>query len=344
MLDEKIQNRIKQAQRIGVTTHIRPDGDAIGSLLGFGLALIGSGKDVQMVLRDGLSQTFRHLEGSELIKKSFEGDCDLYVVLDCSDLKRTGGVLDGKTVGLAVDHHITNENFAELNYVNPEAVATSAILAEKMPVWGLRITREIARALLTGIISDSIGFRTSNTTAKSLRLAANLMERGANITELYNKALLSRSYEATHYWGYALSRMQHEGTLVWTSLTLQDRIDSGYQGNDDADLINVLSSIDPLDIVVLFVEQKATLVKVSWRARAGLDISKLATSFGGGGHPAASGAEINGSLDEVQNLVLGATRIFLEQIKMNENNKNTSAGEPLASFPPHNGGKMLNGE
>ena len=330
MLDEKIQNRIKQAQRIGITTHIRPDGDAIGSLLGFGLALIGIGKDVQMVLRDGLSQTFRHLEGSDLIKKAFEGDCDLYIVLDCSDLKRTGGVMEGKTIGLAVDHHITNENFAELNYVIPEAVATSAILAEKIPVWGMHINQKIARALLTGILSDSIGFRTSNTTAKSLRLAANLMERGANITELYNKALLNRSYEATRYWGFALSRMQHEGTLVWTSLTLQDRKDSGYLGNDDADLINVLSSINPLDIVVLFVEQKATLVKVSWRARAGLDISRLATSFGGGGHPAASGAEINGSLDEVQNLVLNATRIFLEQIKINNKNEIFSAGKTLA--------------
>jgi phosphoesterase RecJ-like protein len=319
MIDEKIQNRIKQAQRIGITTHIRPDGDAIGSLLGMGLSLKAIGKEVQMVLRDGISHTFRHLEGSDLIKRTFESDCDLYVVLDCSDLKRTGGVVEGKTIGLVIDHHITNENFGELNYVNPEAVATCAILAEKASSWGLPITLEVARALLTGIISDSIGFRTSNTTARSLRLAANLMDHGANITELYNKALLSRSYEATNYWGYALSRLQHEDNLVWTSLTLLDRKSSGYQGNDDADLTNVLSSIDPLDIAILFVEQKADLVKVSWRARAGLDISRLATSFGGGGHPAASGAEINGSLEEVEKLVLNATRTFLEAIKINDN-------------------------
>jgi len=319
MIDEKIRNRIKQAQHIGLTTHIRPDGDAIGSLLGFGLALQAVAKDVQMVLRDGVSQTFRHLAGSGQIKRTFESDCDLFIVLDCSDLKRTGGVVEGKTIGISVDHHITNENFAELNYVCPDAVATAAILAEKFPAWGLPINRDIASALLTGIISDSIGFRTSNTTAQSLRLAANLMDQGANITELYNKALTNRSYEATSYWGCALARMQREGTLVWSSLTLQDRKLSGYQGNDDADLINVLSSIDPLDVAVLFVEQKPDQVKVSWRARAGLDISRLAASFGGGGHPAASGADINGSLEEVQNLVLDSTRKYLQQIRMIEN-------------------------
>ena len=329
MLDEKIRDRIKRAQRIGITTHIRPDGDAIGSVLGFGLSLKAVGKDVQMVLRDGLSQTFKHLEGSEQFTQKFDGDCDLFIALDCSDLKRAGGVLDGKPIGLAVDHHITNENFAELNYVNPEAVATCAILAEKLPIWGLPITREVARALLTGILSDSIGFRTSNTTAKSLRLAADLMERGANITELYNKALLSRSFEATSYWGYALSRLQHEGTLVWTSLTLEDRKKSGYSNTDDADLINVLSSIDPLDIVVLFVEQKGNVVKVSWRARAGLDISRLAVSFGGGGHPAAAGAELSGSLEEVQNLVLGATKTFLKQLLITENKATNNAGSPI---------------
>jgi len=315
MLDEKIRNRISEAKRIGITTHIRPDGDAIGSSLGLGLCLLAAGKQVQMVLRDGLSHTFKFLEGSDLYQTSFTEECDLYIAVDCSDLKRVGGVLDGKTVNIAIDHHITNENFAEINYVCPDAVATAAILAEKVPAWGLTIPPAAARAFLTGILSDSIGFRTSNTTAHSLRLAANLMDRGANITELYNKALLSRSFEAAQYWGFGLSRLQREGTLIWSALTLEDRKKSGYTLTDDADLINVLSSIDPMDVVVLFVEQKNNIVKISWRAKAGLDISKLAASFGGGGHPAASGAEISGTLEEVQNLVLQATRSYLSQIR-----------------------------
>jgi phosphoesterase RecJ-like protein len=160
-------------------------------------------------------------------------------------------------------------------------------------------------------------------------MAADLMDRGANISELYNRALIYRSYSATNYWGFALARMQHEDNLIWTALTLQDRANSGYNNNDDADLTNILSSIDPMDVAVLFVEQKADQTKVSWRARQGLDISPLAASFGGGGHPAASGAEINGTLEEVQNLVLTATRKYLEQLKVSDSNgSNTMGGRP----------------
>jgi len=324
MTENLIKQKIDQAQHIGVTAHIRPDGDAIGSVLGLGLSLLAAGKQVEMVLKDGVSNSFRHLVGSELIKRSFSADCDLYIVVDCSDLKRTGGVLDGKTVGIVIDHHITNENFAELNLVEPSSVATSAILAQKLPAWGYPITQDVARALMTGILSDSIGFRTSNTTSASLRIAADLMDLGANISELYNKALINRSFAATNYWGFALARLQHEDNLVWTTLTLQDRANSGYSGNDDADLTNILSSIDPLDIAVLFVEQRADLTKVSWRARSGLDISSLAASFGGGGHPAAAGAEISGSLDVVQRLVLEATRNYLDTTKDTDTNEGNS--------------------
>ena len=324
MTENLIKQKIDQAQHIGVTAHIRPDGDAIGSVLGLGLSLQAAGKQVEMVLKDGVSNSFKHLAGSDQIKRSFSADCDLYIVVDCSDLKRTGGVLEGKTVGIVIDHHITNENFAELNLVEPSSVATSAILAQKLPAWGYPITQDVARALMTGILSDSIGFRTSNTTSASLRIAADLMDLGANISELYNKALINRSFAATNYWGFALARLQHEDNLVWTTLTLEDRANSGYSGNDDADLTNILSSIDPLDIAVLFVEQRADLTKVSWRARSGLDISGLAASFGGGGHPAAAGAEISGSLDVVQRLVLEATRNYLDTTKDTDTNKGNS--------------------
>lgn len=326
MIDEQIKEKFSKAHLIGITAHIRPDGDAIGSLLGLGLSLIAAGKKVEMVLRDGVSQSFRHLEGADQIKREFSGDCDVYVVVDCSDLKRTGGVLDNKKVDICIDHHITNEKFATLNVISPEAAATCEILTERLPRWGLHLTRAAARALLTGIISDSIGYRTSNTTSKSLRLSADLMDLGANISELYNKALTYRSYEATNYWGFALTRLQHEDNLVWTSLTLEDRANSGYTGNDDADLTNILSSIDPMDVAVLFVEQKPDLIKVSWRARAGLDISSIAASFGGGGHPAAAGAEIKGSLAEVQKLTLDATRKYLDQVKVIDSNSQLNTG------------------
>lgn len=315
MIDDMIREKIAGASSIGITSHIRPDGDAIGASLGLGMALLNIGKKVQVVLKDGISSTFRHLPGANLVKRTFEPGIDLMIVDDCSDLIRTGGVLEDRIPDINIDHHITNELFAEVNLVEPDSVATSAILAKHMPFWGLSFTPEIAKTLLTGILSDSIGFRTSNTTSESLRLAAGLMDVGADISELYNKALLTHSYEATKFWGFALARMQRENGLVWTALTLEDRKASGYFGNDDADLTNLLSSIESYEVAVLFIEQSATRTRVSWRSAGEFDISNLAHELGGGGHPNAAGVELEGTLAEVQEKVLRMTQDYLKQVK-----------------------------
>ncbi len=315
MIDDMIREKIVGASSIGITSHIRPDGDAIGASLGLGMALLNIGKKVQVVLKDGISSTFRHLPGADLVKRAFEPGIDLMIVDDCSDLIRTGGVLGDRIPDINIDHHITNELFAEVNLVEPDSVATSAILAKHMPFWGLSFTPEIAKTLLTGILSDSIGFRTSNTTSESLRLAAGLMDVGADISELYNKALLTHSYEATKFWGFALARMQRENGLVWTALTLDDRKASGYFGNDDADLTNLLSSIESYEVAVLFIEQSITRTRVSWRSAGEFDISNLAHEMGGGGHPNAAGAELEGTLAEVQEKVLRMTQDYLKQVK-----------------------------
>jgi phosphoesterase RecJ-like protein len=191
-------------------------------------------------------------------------------------------------------------------------VATSAILAKYFPAWGLDYNKPIADALLTGIVTDTLGFRTSNVTSEALRLAAMLMDLGANLAVMYERALVSKTFEAARYWGSGLGKLQREDNLVWTTLTLADRQSVQYPGNDDADLVNVLSTIDS-DIAVIFVEQKNSHVKVSWRARSGYNVSKIALQFGGGGHAAAAGADIAGNLETVQKQVLEATRVMITQ-------------------------------
>ena len=137
-MDEKlavqIKNIIGEANKILITSHIRPDGDAVGSLLGLGLALLAAGKEVQMVLADGVPAPFKHLAGSEWITKRTKGEVDISIVLDCSDLQRVGATIKGDEVPtLNIDHHITNLNFAQFNLVNPETPSTAEILAETDP-------------------------------------------------------------------------------------------------------------------------------------------------------------------------------------------------------------------
>lgn len=305
-----IKERLDQANKIMITSHIRPDGDAIGSLLGLGLALMNSGKTVQMVLADGVPSSFKHLEGSSLIVKEPGNDHDTFITVDCADYKRVGKAFENIGIpDINIDHHKTNENFGTLNLIEPEEVATAAILANHLPAWGLQVTKPVADALLTGIITDTLGFRTSNTNPSALRLCAMLMEAGSNMPDLYMRSLVHKSFHAARYWGAGLSRLEQENGIVWGTLTLEDRKRTGYSGNDDADLINLISSINGNKVGMIFVEQSDHHVKISWRAlEEGIDVSPIAKRFGGGGHAAAAGADISGSLQEVQSTVLKATK------------------------------------
>jgi len=312
-IDLAIRDRLGGAQSLLLASHVRPDGDAVGSLLGLGLALQNAGKTVQMVLADGVPSSYHHLPGAAQVSRVAETGFDTFVTVDCADFKRAGKPFQSLSQpDINIDHHITNEHFGKLNLIDGDEVATAAILTRHLPSWGLEITRDVAANLLTGIIADTLGFRTSNTTPEALRQAADLMDTGVDMPDLYMRALVRRSYPSARYWGAGLSRLQQEGGIVWTALTLDDRKAAGYGGDDDADLINLISSIDGSQVGVIFVEQVDGHVKVSWRAlETGVDVSALARHFEGGGHAAAAGADIPGTLAEVQPRVLATTREML---------------------------------
>ncbi len=304
--------KISRAQRILIISHIRPDGDAVGSLLGLGLMLEDLGKDVNLVLEDGVPLVFHHLTGADRVFREVSGIYDLVIVVDSSDTDRIGSILDeyGEP-DVNIDHHPTNTHFAELNLVKVDAVSTTEIIYLIAKELAYPLTLPIAEALLTGLLTDSLGFRTSSSNPLTLRIAAELQELGANLPELYRKAMLEKSYEAVQYWGRGLSRIEMEDGLVWTSLSLEDRQAADYPGRDDADLINILSRIRDAYISVIFVEQKDGTVKVSWRSQPGYDVAEVALQFGGGGHKPAAGAEIRGDLYQVQKDVIEATKKIL---------------------------------
>lgn len=312
-ISDAVSRRLADAQKIVIASHVRPDGDAIGSALGLGLALMQAGKSVEVILADGVPSSFKFLAGSELAKKEPSGACDTFITVDCADFKRTGKVFENfGQPDINIDHHKTNENFGKLNLVEAEEVATAAILTKYLPQWGLEISQPVAAALLTGILTDTLGFRTSNVAPAALRQAAALMERGANLPEIYMQSLVRKSFPAAKYWGAGLSKLESKGGIVWGTLTLADRKAAGYGGNDDADLINLISAIEGNKVGMIFVEQTNARVKISWRAlQADVDVSQVAKHFQGGGHAAAAGADIDGNLADVQKEVLQVTRNLL---------------------------------
>ncbi|MCC6568724.1 MAG: DHH family phosphoesterase [Anaerolineales bacterium] len=310
-----IKRRLAKANNILIASHVRPDGDAIGSLLGLGLALKNAGKTVQMVLVDGVS-SFKYLEGSEFVVREPKEGYDTFITVDCADFRRVGKAFENfGQPDINIDHHKTNEKFGALNLIEADEVATAAILANYLPKWGYEITKPVAAALLTGIVTDTLGFRTSNTNPSALRVSAKLMETGVDLADLYMRSLVHKSFPAAKYWGAGLSKLEQKDGIVWATLTVEDRKRAGYGGNDDADLINIISAItgNGNKVGMIFVEQNDNHVKISWRALdPSVDVSKVAKHFNGGGHAAAAGADILGALSEVQPVVLKSTREILD--------------------------------
>ena len=311
---ERIRQKIDQSQAPLVLSHERPDGDAIGSLLAMGLALKRMGKQPSMAMVDGVPSRFQFLPGAADVRKQPPASYDLLIILDCSDMDRIGFDLAelGKLPGINIDHHPTNERFAEINYVNHEAAATAELLYHLFLQLNIPIDAEISECLMLGLLTDTIGFRTSSVHPGLLRTAADLLENGAHLTDLYHRALNQRSFLGAQYWARGLLHLERDGEMLWTELTLEDRLAVGYPGNDDADLVNLLTTIESPKIVLIFVEQTGNKVKVSWRSKVGYNVARVATSFGGGGHEQAAGAMIIGALDEVKAKVLEATQKVLD--------------------------------
>jgi phosphoesterase RecJ-like protein len=308
--------RLAAARRVLLITHVNPDGDAIGSLLGLGLALRAAGKDVVMACADPVPEVYRFLPAADEISMAPEGPFDLVAVVDVSEIARIGAIrdrLDGPP-DLQFDHHITNPGFAELNFVDVRAASTAELLAELLPGLGLALSHEVAQCLLTGLVTDSLGFRTSSTTTKTLAIAQQLMQAGAQLHTVYDLALFKRSYSAVRLWAQGLAHLHLKHRMAWARISLEARKASGYQGLGDADLINILTTIREAAVALVFVEQADGKVKISWRSVPGINVAEIAAEFGGGGHAAAAGAEVPGTLEEVETRVLAATRARLKAV------------------------------
>lgn len=312
---ETVQQMIEGANSIAVISHERPDGDAIGSLLATVIAFGREGKAITAHLVGGLPSRYTFLPGADAVSDTLPDAADLWVFVDASDIDRSGFPPDQipAQIDIQIDHHPTNTRFARVNIVDDEAASTTQILFDLLVALGVEIDAAVASNLLVGLVTDTIGFRTHNVTPRVMEVAAELMRRGAGLAEIYEKTLSERTYVSVHYWGKGLNRIKRSNGLVWTSLTLSDRKEVGYPGSDDADLVNILARIEEAHIALVFVEQSASSVKVSWRSTPEFDVSKTAFAFGGGGHKQAAGATIEGTLEEVEAQVLAATEALLTQ-------------------------------
>ncbi len=316
-MDPRIPELILKAQRILVVTHISPDGDAIGSLLGLGWALRALSKPAVLVCADPVPPPFYFLPGYQEIVQEPTGLFDLVIGLDASDPFRLGEpwqqVDELDVPVIIIDHHVTNLYFGTVNWVDTTAAATAEMIVSLVEALGVPLNANIAQCLLCGVVTDTRGFRTSNTTPRTMAVATRLMEAGADLNQITEQTLNRKPIAVLRLWGMALPRMQMRGRILWTTVTREMREEAGVNENGDGGLVNVLISANEADVAVVLTERGEHEIEVGLRAKPGFDVSQVALALGGGGHPQAAGCTISGSLEEAQERVLTALEESLRQ-------------------------------
>jgi phosphoesterase RecJ-like protein len=306
---------IQSAHQPLLICHINPDGDAVSSLTGLGLALHQIGRKPIVACSDPIPAPLHYIPGTAAIVQDVSDTFDLVIALDSSDLKRLGKFPQMPTFGnvplLNIDHHLTNLNYGAVNLVDPQASSTAEVVLRLLEFMACPLDAEIATSLLTGIVTDTRGFRTSNVTIQVMESVLRLMKAGATLPYITHHGLNRRPTAVILLWRAALTRLQVEDCIIWTSIPLALRREVGYAGNGDAGLANFLISADDADVAAVFVESEDGRIEVGLRAVPGCDVAQVALQLGGGGHALAAGCTLPGPLEEVQAQVLTVLRADL---------------------------------
>ncbi|MBW3624981.1 MAG: bifunctional oligoribonuclease/PAP phosphatase NrnA [Armatimonadetes bacterium] len=295
---------LRKAGTFFITGHVNPDGDAVGSLLGLGHALMAAGKRVTMALQDPVPASCRFLPGSELIQSPpVSGPFDLAVVVDCEGPFRAGvleKVVKKSPKVLVIDHHLSKTHFGTVEIRDTSAAATGEILTDFLHAGGYPMTEAIAQCLMAAIILDTGGLRYPSVTVRTLRTAAVLREAGADLPRIYRELFENRSFPSVKLMGIAMSNLERSasGEIVYSWLRRED-FENACAGDNDTDGINIqLMSIEGVEASALFREGPSGGIRVSLRSRDRLDCNAVARAFGGGGHLRASGCTVDAPLPE----------------------------------------------
>ncbi len=309
---------IDAAQSILVVSHIAPDGDAIGSLLGIAHSLRARGKEVSAAIDNGVPAELRFIPGSETILPAVSaGEYDLLIAVDSSDLSRIGKAgaygLENSQCAINLDHHPTNTRYGDIHLIVPDAVAAVEIVYDFLAFMACEVSTDVAFALLTGLVTDTQGFRISATNSRTLSIAQDLMQRGASLSQIMANTLNSRPYQEVELWKLVLPSVRLDRGLIFATIRQCDIDRAGLESMSDGGLVSYLVNVAQAKVSAVFKELPNNQVEVGFRAKPGYDVASLAFQLGGGGHTLASGCTLTGTLQQAQDTVLPLAREVIAQ-------------------------------
>lgn len=310
---------LRNCQKVVLTSHVRPDCDALGSELGMLGILEAIGKDVRIVNAQATPPTLawidpdRRIESLQTgVKKADLADRDLFLIVDTSAWAQLGAMADvakemrGKV--LVIDHHVSEDDLSDRWFKDTTAEATARIISEVALRLKVPLTERIATPLYAGLSTDTGGFRFPSTSAETFRVAGRLVDAGASPPAVYRELFEQDSLARIHLVGRTLAgaKPAHDGKVIYSTVRQSDIKEVNALPSDTEDLVNLTLAVKGTEVAVILIEQPDSRVKVSFRSRGKVDCNLLAATFNGGGHKAAAGSILPGPFDEALSKVTAA--------------------------------------
>ncbi|MEP6919608.1 MAG: bifunctional oligoribonuclease/PAP phosphatase NrnA [bacterium] len=300
---------IESKSHFAITSHIRPDGDSLGSSLGLYWLLRALDKDVEVIMRDAVPAAYRQLPGSETVRVTPAVDQRYHAifVIECSDISRPGLIDLEKQVVINIDHHSTTALFGQINWIDSTASAVGEMIYNLCKATGVRVTKEIAECVYTALITDTGSFHYSNTTERTFKVASELVRTGVR------PAKTAEAVFASYPWGriellaavLATARRDPSGQVACMRLTsdMQQRNDASDEATDG--FVNYPLTVGEVEATALLRESEPGVYRTSLRSKGDVNVARIAEQFGGGGHRNAAGCTLRGTWDAVEAQIIG---------------------------------------
>ena len=310
MLDE-VLNQIGRRQKFILTSHARPDGDAVGSALACCQILRSMGKQASVVLSDGVPRVYSPLPFAETVLQDTgqAPEAEAVIILECDSVARTRLTGLERHYLINIDHHATALPFADVNWIDPDACATAEMIFRLAREAGVKISPEVATCLYTAVLTDTGSFCFNGTTERTFALAQELVRCGADPVRIAHNVYFSTQLSKMRLLGAALSSLHRDGSLAWMHVDRDSMARCEASDEDCEGLVNYALAIRGIEVALFFREQPDGRFRVSLRSKGAVNVAAVAEAFGGGGHECASGCAVEGPLSVATERLVAQLRI-----------------------------------